>query len=68
MQPQELDTSYHDGQIKGDAKGMPDKGTHTGLNGDSYDADLNTDATNRMGKVSGTKSDSPFDNMPSKPD
>lgn len=68
MQPQEFDTSYNEGQVKGDNKGVPDRGTSTGMNGDSYDADLNIDATNRTGKISGTKSDSPFDNFPSKPD
>lgn len=65
MQPQYLDVEYNDGVVKGDSKAMPDKGTRTGMNGDSYDADLDVDATNRLGKISGsTKSDSPFDNLP----
>jgi len=68
MQPQELDVSYHDGIVKGDAKGMPDKGTQTGMNGDSYGADLGPDATNRKGGITGaTHSDAPFDNMPANP-
>lgn len=69
MQPQDLDTSYNDGAVKGDGKGLPDKGTATGLNGDSYDADLSGDATNRKGRISGsTQSDAAFDNLPGKPD
>jgi len=37
---------------------MPDRGTSTGLNGDTYGADLSGDATNRQGGLgSKTKSD-----------
>lgn len=47
------------GDLQGDTKAMPDRGTTTGLNGDTYGADLSQDATNRQGSVS-TKSD-PWD-------
>lgn len=68
MQPQDLDTSYNDGNVKGDKKPLPDKGTATGSNGDAYGADLSVDATNSMGQISGdTKSDAPFDNLPDNP-
>lgn len=53
------------GQLQGDTKAMPDRGTGTGMNGDSYEADLNDTATNRISGISGaTKSDAPFDNDP----
>lgn len=69
MQPQDLEVDYNDGVIKGDTKGLPNKGTTTGLNGDTYDADLSLDATNPLGKITGaTKSQSPFDNLPQNPD
>lgn len=35
--------------VRGDTKAMPDKGTSTGMNGDSYGAALGQDATNRKG-------------------
>jgi len=69
MQPQELDVDYNDGVVKGDGKGMPNKGTRTGLNGDTYGADIDMESTNTQGKIRGaTKSDAPFDNLPSNPD
>lgn len=43
--------------VRGDSKPMPDKGTGTGFNGDTYGADVSGDATNTQGKVQGTKSD-----------
>jgi hypothetical protein len=47
------------GDLQGDTKGMPDRGTSTGMNGDSYDADLGQDSTNRIVGIGGaTKSDS----------
>ncbi len=68
MQPQGLDTSFNNGDVKGDSKSIPDKGTGTGLNGDSYGASIERDATNSTGSIKGsTKSDAPFDNMPRKP-
>lgn len=45
------------GELQGDTKPMPDRGTGTGLNGDTYGADIGVDATNSMGRMSGTKSD-----------
>lgn len=44
------------GVVMGDTRAMPDRGTGTGFNGDSYDADTSQEATNGMGKISGTKS------------
>ena len=42
---------------KGGAGGnLPDRGTSTGLNGDTYGASLNGDATNSLGSLSGTGS------------
>jgi hypothetical protein len=69
MHAQDLDVTYNDGQVKGDRKSLPDKGTKTGLNGDTYGADLSPEATQPRGKITGaTKSDAPFDNMPDNPD
>jgi hypothetical protein len=45
------------GVVMGDTKGMPDRGTGTGMNGDTYGASLNTDATNSQGSAN-TPSDS----------
>lgn len=46
------------GIVMGDTKAMPNRGTSTGMNGDSYDADLSQDSTNRIVGISGsTKSD-----------
>lgn len=38
-----------DGSLRGDARNMPDRGTRTGLNGDTYGASLERDATNSRG-------------------
>lgn len=47
------------GELQGDTKAMPDRGTSTGMNGDSYEADLGQDSTNRIVGIGGaTKSDS----------
>jgi hypothetical protein len=35
--------------VRGDTKAMPDKGTSTGMNGDTYGASLDQSATNRKG-------------------
>jgi hypothetical protein len=35
-----------DGSLRGDSKGLPERGTKTGMNGDSYGASLDKDATN----------------------
>jgi hypothetical protein len=38
-----------DGTLRGDSKGISDRGTKTGLNGDTYGASLDRDATNSQG-------------------
>ncbi len=49
--------SYHpNGELQGDTKPMPDRGTSTGVT-DTYGADIGQDATNSMGRLDGTKSD-----------
>ena len=49
------------GVVQGDNKPMPYRGTGTGLNGDTYGANLDMDADNRIVGISGyTKSD-PWD-------
>ena len=48
--------------VRGDTKPMPDQGTTTGLNGDTYGADIGCDAINRIGFISAyTKSDPIFE-------
>ncbi len=48
------------GQLQGDDKAMPDRGTGTGFNGDNYGADTSQGAINRHGGISGaTKSHAP---------
>lgn len=48
------------GQLQGDDKAMPDRGTGTGFNGDNYGADTSQSAINRQGGISGaTKSHAP---------
>lgn len=50
------------GQLQGDTKPMPDRGTGTGLNGDTYGADISGNATNRLGGLgNATRSDAPFE-------
>ena len=39
------------GDLQGDVSPLPDRGTLTGLEGDTYDADLGLDATNGMGSI-----------------
>lgn len=53
------DTNYKpNGALQGDTHGMPNRGSKTGFNGDTYGADVSPDATNRMGSIkSATKSD-----------
>lgn len=56
------------GELQGDTKAMPNRGTKTGMNGDTYGADLSGDATNRIGSIkSNTKSDHADCVMPKKP-
>lgn len=46
------------GELQGDTKAMPDRGTGTGLNGDTYGASIDVGATNSTGKMGGAaKSD-----------
>lgn len=46
------------GDLQGDSKSMPERGTSTGMNGDTYGADLSQESTNRIGSIGGaTKSD-----------
>lgn len=52
------------GELQGDTRAMPDRGTSTGFNGDTYGADTSPKATNRQGSVS-TKSD-PWDQAKSR--
>lgn len=48
------------GVVQGDSGAMPDRGTSTGFNGDTYGADVSQGATNRQGSITGaTKSHSP---------
>ena len=48
------------GVVQGDSAAMPDRGTKTGLNGDTYGADISPDAINRQGGITGaTKSHAP---------
>lgn len=42
---------------------MPDRGTGTAVS-DTYGADTSVDATNSLGKLGGTKSDSAMENCP----
>lgn len=56
------------GVVQGDSKAIPDAGSHTGMNGDSYGADLGQDATNGKGSITGsTKSDPMMDDCNHKP-
>ncbi|MDD2989806.1 MAG: hypothetical protein PHI64_12690 [Zoogloea sp.] len=54
------DTYTPSGDLQGDTKPMPDRGTTTGLQGDTYGADLGCDATNSRGSIASTsRSDAP---------
>lgn len=48
------------GQLQGDTAAMPDRGTGTGMNGDSYGADLSPEALNRMGSITGSSKSDPM--------
>lgn len=54
------------GNLQGDSASIPSKGTGTGVT-DTYGADIGGDATNRIGSMTKTDSDSPFNNLPRKP-
>lgn len=46
------------GMVQGDSGAMPNRGTGTGFNGDTYGADTSQSAINSMGSIkSSTKSD-----------
>jgi hypothetical protein len=48
------------GELQGDDKAMPDRGTGTGINGDTHGADTSQSAINSMGSIkSATKSHAP---------
>lgn len=47
--------------VRGDTKGMPDRGTSTGMNGDSYGAGLSQDSTNGIGPITGSTKSDPMD-------
>lgn len=48
------------GRLQGDDRPMPDRGTGSGLNGDTYGADVSQSATNTHGKMGGaTRSHAP---------
>lgn len=55
------DSNYKpSGELQGDTKAMPNRGTSTGMNGDTYGASLEQGATNSQGRIgSATKSDAP---------
>lgn len=58
------------GDLQGDTKAMPDKGTRTGMNpGTKNDGmSLDADSTNSLGKITGsTKSDAPGESFPADP-
>lgn len=53
------------GELQGDTKPMPNRHSRTGLNGDTYGADISPDATNSTGGLRGaTKSDRAERDMP----
>ncbi len=60
----ECDMPTGDGELRGDTKPMPDRGTGTNVS-DTYGADIGLNSTNRIGGISGaTKSDPAAQDMP----
>jgi hypothetical protein len=56
------------GDLQGDTKAMPDRGTGTGMDGDSYGASLSPDAINRTGGMGGAAKSDPAERcLPLKP-
>lgn len=52
-----IDADYNDGQVRGDTRAMPNRGSDTGVD-DTYGASIAPDATNRHGGMgSATDSD-----------
>jgi hypothetical protein len=57
MTPENGEMYKPNGELQGDTKPMPDRGTTTGVT-DTYGADVSQDATNRIGSIRGaTRSD-----------
>ena len=52
------------GVVQGDSASMPDRGTSTGFNGDTYGADVSQSAINRQGGISGTSKSHDPDERP----
>lgn len=43
---------------------LPNRGTSTGTNGDTYGADISVDATNKLGRLTGTGSNAAAETCP----
>ena len=56
------------GQLQGDDRAMPDRGTRTGCQGDNgdYGADVSQSATNRLGSLKGSSRSDARDARPGK--
>jgi hypothetical protein len=54
-------------ELRGDDKGMPDRGTSTGVT-DTYGADLGQSAKNSMGSITGATKSNPADQCINKED
>lgn len=54
------------GELMGDSKPMPDRGSSTGVT-DTYGADLSPTATNGMGRITGATRSDPMDRNCPKP-
>lgn len=54
------------GELQGDDRAMPDRGTRTGFQGDNYGADVSQSATNRLGSLKGSSQSHAPDKRPGK--
>ena len=66
-----MDSNYRPtGELQGDSKPMPDRGTGTGMVGNQQigGASIERDAVNRIGRMSGATSDPAMKNVPCKAD
>jgi len=62
------DSNYKpSGELQGDTKAMPDRGTRTGMNGDAMGADVSQDACNCQGGISGATGSDPHGQCKSSP-
>ena len=52
------------GVVQGDSGAMPDRGTGTGFNGDTYGADTSQSAINRLGGIKSATKSNPADMNP----